>query len=105
MAFSPDVNLGNLLTIGGTVGLLLGFLHKYDKKIDLRHQSNVEAAERQAKSLENIEGKLDENTNRTLEVGMQIGKHVAEDEIYHSEFRRGLDQLRADFKDHDQRKH
>ena len=96
MAFSPEISLGNILTIAGTVGLLLGFLHRYDKKMDQRHQSNVDTASRTTETVTRIERKVDENTDQTIAMGKEIAAHVAEDRVFHSGFQRSLDRLESD---------
>ena len=98
MAFSPDVNLGNVLTIAGTVGVVLAFLHRYDKNTDIRHESNLNAFAKLTETTARIERKVDENTAQTIRVGTEITAHVAEDKVFHKQFERALDEVKTDLK-------
>lgn len=103
--FDWNVNLGNVLTVAGTVGGLLWGVHKYDKRNDARHESNLIFNRETREIAKRIESKLDINTEKTFDVGMKLGEHVAEDRIKHAEIDRRLQETADDLRDHNNRKH
>lgn len=86
-------NLSNLFEVMGGVCVLLGFLHRYDKKVDARHEDNQRRFETTSKTLGRIEVNLGSNTRTTNEINLKMEKHISSDEAKHDEFDRRLDRL------------
>lgn len=84
--------LGSLLTV------FWGF-HKWDKKIEIRHESNRASMANMADGLRGVSNKLSENTHKTIEIGSEIGEHIAEDKVIHEELKRRMDEIRGDIRD------
>lgn len=91
--FDTTVTLGNIGTVVGTVAVILGFLHRYDKKVDSRHEDNVNKFNNTTDTLQRIEIKLGDNTRTTNEINLKMEKHISNDDAKHVEFDRRLDRL------------
>lgn len=103
VAFDPTINLGNILT--AILTIIGGFwaYHKWDIKIELRHQQNKNQVDNLDQKVNRIEMKIDENTRFTNGLGIKISdmdkkveKHLVADEIIQHEIARRLDRLDGD---------
>lgn len=89
---------GAFTILGSLFTVLWGF-HKWDKKIEIRHASNKASLENMEGALHNVENTLVENTTVTNQIGSEIGEHIAEDRVFHGEFKNSLGELRSDIRD------
>ena len=100
MAFDPTINLGNILTAAGTVGGILWAYHRWDKKVELRHQATKLQMGNIDQKVDRLEFKIDENTkttngvnDRVLELKSNVERHCAVDEEIQRSINRRLDKL------------
>ncbi len=65
MSFSWDINFGNILPVISGVLTIAWAWHRWDKKIDIRHAANQNDIRSLQATTARIEGKVEENTDRT----------------------------------------
>lgn len=100
MAFDPTINLGNILTGAVTIAGIMWAYHKWDTKVELRHQANKLQIESIDQKVDRVEAKIDDNTKTTNGIGVkmndlkiQVEKHCAVDEAIQRDISRRLDKI------------
>lgn len=96
VVFTPDINLGNVISAVSFIGGTLFAFHKFDKKIDLRHQSNVDRDTANIKTMTRIERKLDDTADVAADLASEVKVHIAEDKIVHANVVNNLSEIKQD---------
>jgi hypothetical protein len=99
-AFDSTINLGNVITAAGTVVGLMWAYHKWDTKVEIRHQKNIWEFESLNGKVDRIETKVDDakrDVNGThqkiAEISSELKRHSLADEIVQREIIRRLEKI------------
>ncbi len=98
MAFDPTINLGTIISGAVTIGGILIAYHKWDQKVEIRHEQNKNQIANIDQKVDRVERKIDDNTSTTraindkvIDLNLKMEKHITADDIIQRQIINRLD--------------